>query len=75
LGVGVRSCGGRLFAIDDPGSNFVIEFHPVVIAGEPMCLEHSALAWAAIPDLLLMNLAPSDRCFALFLQEQGATGI
>ena len=73
LGVGVLSCGGQLFAIEDPGSNFVIEFHPVAIAGEPLGLEHSALAWVAVIDLLSMDLAPSDRRFAMFLQ-QGAIG-
>ena len=71
LGVEVRSCGGQLFSIDDPDSNFVIEFHPVEIDGEPACLEHSALTWAAIPAMLLKDLAPSDRRFALFLQGRG----
>ena len=69
LGVEVRACGGQLFAIEDPGSPFVIEFHPVEIAGEPRCLEHSDLAWADVPGMLRLDLAPSDRRFALFLQQ------
>jgi len=69
LGVAVRSCGGQLFAIDDPGSDFVIEFHPVEFDGEPACLEHSELAWTDLPGLLLLDLAPSDRRFARHLRE------
>ena len=69
LGVEVRACGEQLFAIDDPGSHFVIEFHPVEIAGEPACLEHTAIAWATVPAMLLMDLSPSDRRFARFLLE------
>jgi 8-oxo-dGTP diphosphatase len=74
LGVRVRSCGEQRFAVNDPDSNFVIEFHPVEIDGNPACLEHSALAWVSVPDMLLMDLAPSDRRFALFLQESDPTG-
>ncbi len=68
LGVAVRSCGGRSFAIGDPGSDFVIEFHPVEIDGEPVCLEHSELAWLDLPGMLRLDLAPSDRRFAQHLQ-------
>ena len=71
LAVTVRSCGDQLFAIDDPDSPFVIEFHRVEIHGEPVCLEHSAIAWVTPPDMLSLDLAPSDRRFALFLQQGG----
>lgn len=71
LGVEVRACGEQLFAIDDPDSDFVIEFHPVEIDGEPACLEHSALTWATVSAMLLMDLSPSDRRFARFLRETG----
>ena len=74
IGVLVRSCGEQLFVIGDPDSPFVIEFHPVEIQGEPVCLEHSALAWVTVPTMLLLELAPSDRCFAQFLQNMGSTG-
>ena len=70
LGVEVLSCGGQLFTIEDPGSSFVIEFHPVEIEGEPRCLEHSALAWVDVPGMLGMDLAPSDLRFAQFLRER-----
>lgn len=70
LGVVVSSVGGQLFAIHDPGSEFVIEFHPVAFEGEPLCLEHAALAWVTIPAMLALNLAPSDRRFAQFLKDR-----
>ena len=69
LGVQLGFVGPQLFAVDDPDSAFTIEFHPVELLGEPMCLEHSALAWVTIPDLLGMDLAPSDRRFAVFLSQ------
>jgi len=72
LDVVVRSVDEMEFSIHDPGSVFVIEFHPVEIDGEPRCLEHSALAWATPEELLTLPLAPSDRGFALHLQEARA---
>lgn len=74
LGVEVLSCGGRLFVVEDPGSDFVIEFHAVAFRGEPACLEHSELAWASVPALLALELAPSDRRFSLFLRDNGGMG-
>lgn len=55
-----------LFSINDPGSDFVIEFLPVEIEGEPRCLEHAALEWVSEEELLLFALAPSDLQFARF---------
>ena len=69
LGVSIHSCGNQLYAINDPDSPFVIEFYPVEIHGEPMCMEHSALDWVTLPAMLSLDLAPSDRRFALFLQQ------
>jgi mutator protein MutT len=67
LGVNVRSIGAQRFAIQDPGSPFVIEFHNVAIEGDPVCHEHSALAWLSARELLTRPLAPSDRQFAMIL--------
>ena len=67
LEVRVLSVGEVEFAIEDPGSEFVIEFHPVAIEGEPRCLEHAALAWVGVERLLELPLAPSDREYALHL--------
>ena len=68
LDVVVRSVDEMEFSIQDPGSVYVIEFHPVEIDGEPRCIEHSALAWATPEQLLELPLAPGDRAFALHLQ-------
>ena len=64
LGVEVVSVGELLFELPDPGSPFVIEFHPVEIAGEPVPLEHDELLWALPAELEDLDLAPSDRAFA-----------
>ena len=64
LDVRVLSVGEVEFAIADPGSEFVIEFHPVEIEGEPVALEHSALGWVGLDELLELPLAPSDRKYA-----------
>lgn len=64
LGVEVLSVGERLLELPDPGSPFVIEFHPVEIAGEPEPLEHDEILWALPTELAGLDLAPSDRAFA-----------
>ena len=69
LGVRLGKVGPQLFAVNDPDSAFVIEFHPVELLDEPVCLEHSALAWVMVPAMLIMDLAPSDRRFAIFLSQ------
>ena len=59
------------FSIADPGSEFIIEFIAVQVAGDPQCLEHSELAWVSDEELLDYDLAPSDRKFAEYrLREQ-----
>lgn len=74
LGVQVLAVGEKLYAIEDPGSNFVIEFHSTEITGEPVCHEHSALIWATVDELLPMALAPSDRRFVLHLNSTKTPG-
>ena len=61
LGVHVTEVGPVERSVKDPGSEFVIEFLPVTIEGEPRCLEHEALAWKREEELLALDLAPSDR--------------
>ena len=61
LALHVTAVGPAAFVVADPGSEFVIEFLPVEAAGEPKCLEHSALVWAIDGELLTYDLAPSDR--------------
>jgi 8-oxo-dGTP diphosphatase len=67
LGVQVRSIGEPAFAVQDPGSDFLIEFHPVEIDGEPKALEHAGLSWLTEAELLSVPLAPSDHKFVLHL--------
>ena len=61
LGVSVQSVGAVEVSFADPGSEFVIEFLPVSIAGEPRCLEHAGLAWVGEEEALGYALAPTDR--------------
>lgn len=63
LGVEATAAGDLLLAVPDPGSAFVVEFYRVEIAGEPVALEHAALAWAGPEELAGYPLAPSDRTF------------
>jgi mutator protein MutT len=67
LGVTALAVGFPLFAVSDPGSEFLIEFIPTEIEGEPQCLEHLELKWLSVAELLLIPLAPSDRRFVEFL--------
>ena len=63
LGVELVRASAAVFEVVDPGSPFTIAFVPVQIAGEPVPLEHSELAWGAPDELTSMLLAPSDRVF------------
>lgn len=65
LAVNVISVGEVQFSVADPGSEFVIEFLAVSIAGQPQCLEHASLAWLHEHELLELALAPSDRRYVL----------
>jgi 8-oxo-dGTP diphosphatase len=69
LGVEAVSIGPLLEAVPDPGSRFVVEFYPVEVHGEPIALEHDALAWVLPDELPLYSLAPSDRAFAESLRK------
>lgn len=72
LGVRVDRVGDIQFSVNDPGSDFVIEFHSAEISGEPQCLEHAQLAWVTRDELLRCRLAPSDLQFAHYLSGQDA---
>lgn len=67
LGVKTLTVGRALFSIADPGSEFLIEFVPTIIDGEPQCLEHLDLKWVLLEELPSLRLAPSDRRFVEFL--------
>lgn len=63
LGVLLTEVGSPALSVHDDGSEFLIVFVPVEFEGEPVCIEHSDLAWASPPDLLALPLAPSDLRF------------
>ena len=67
LGVQTLAVAPSLFSYADPGSEFIIDFVPTVIEGEPKCLEHSDLKWVPLEQLGSLQLAPSDRQFVEFL--------
>lgn len=67
LGVKTLTVGAPLFSIADPGSEFLIEFVPTMIDGEPQCLEHLDLRWVPLEELPSLQLAPSDHRFVEFL--------
>jgi hypothetical protein len=64
LGVNVRTVGRMLFSIADPGSQFVIEFVPVTIDGEPRCLEHSRRQDSCRTDTFLTSRLASTSALA-----------
>ena len=68
LGVEALTVGSPLFSIADPGSEFLIEFVPTEIVGEPQCLEHIDLKWPPVEQLSSFQLAPSDQRFVEFLR-------
>jgi len=71
LDVRVLSVGSPSFSIADPGSEFLIEFAPTTIEGNPKCLEHIEVRWLPLPELSSLELAPSDRKFVEFLRSAG----
>jgi mutator protein MutT len=72
LGVQVTGCGGLLFAHQEGGSPFRIEFVPVEIEGEPQVLGHSAVWWVSIEELKGLPMAPSDRAFTEWYARQSS---
>ena len=74
LGVRVLEVGDVELSVRDPGSEFVIDFLRVRINGEPVCLEHAALAWVAPSELRSLPLAPSDRRYAAHIEERAGGG-
>lgn len=56
-----------IFSVIDELSEFQISFIPTKIQGEPVALEHSAILWCNVDQLLEYPLAPSDRAFSEYL--------
>jgi mutator protein MutT len=70
LDLSVASVGAKLAAFDDEDSPFVIEFHEVFVAGEPVAHEHEELRWFAPAELRQVALAPADHAFARLLERR-----
>jgi ADP-ribose pyrophosphatase len=65
LGLRVVTTSSPLAVFQDPGSQFLIVFVPVVADGEPECREHVAIRWVPWPDLAALPLAPTDHRFVV----------
>jgi 8-oxo-dGTP diphosphatase len=63
LDVRPRDIGACLHVELDHDSGFEIHFIATHIAGEPRCLEHSAIAWCNPAELGALALAPADARF------------
>jgi mutator protein MutT len=72
LDVEGRATGAAEHEIHDEGSPFLIAFVPVEIEGEPVCHEHTALAWGRPEALAAMALAPSDRRYVEWVLARAA---
>ncbi|MGH7554148.1 MAG: (deoxy)nucleoside triphosphate pyrophosphohydrolase [Longimicrobiales bacterium] len=64
LSLEVVQVGSVLFAGSDVGSEFIIEFVEVVVAGEPVALEHDQVRWLTHSEILALEMAPADRALA-----------
>ena len=64
LGLALSALGAWLGSRRDPGSPFEIHFVECRAEGDPLTLEHEALAWVTREELLSYALAPGDRAFA-----------
>lgn len=62
----VDSADSAHFSVEEPRVGAVIYYFSTSIAGVEQPVEHEALAWVAIRDLLEYDLAPSDRAYAEF---------
>ncbi len=65
----VTSVGDVLLVVPDTASGLLINFASVDVTGDPILTEHSNLGWYSVPELIKLDLAPSDLVFALFLKD------
>lgn len=55
---------GRLLHVEHPPSGkLVLHFMEAHFVSQPKCLEHQAMRWASLAELLILPLAPADRTF------------
>lgn len=58
------------FQIADPGSLFTINYACTTIVGTEYAIEHDAIAWVSLPELIHYDLAPSDYAYVCFRLKQ-----
>lgn len=63
LGVLVRAVGKPMLSIPDDRWEYVVEFVPATVEGEPRCVMHTAVRWLPLEDLPSLQLVPTDRQF------------
>lgn len=64
LGVEVVGVKGQPVPVQDPGSEWVVEFVETVVQGEPRADEHIEVRWVSRDEVTDYDLAPADREFA-----------
>lgn len=70
LGLSVTGIGTVRLKVQDPGSEFSINFVDVEATGTPVPVEHTNVEWLSVTKLLELPLAPSDRQFVEHLTRQ-----
>ena len=68
LSLDVSRVGALLHSFDDDGSQFVIDFYPVLAMGDPVAHEHAEIGWFTVDELNALALAPADRAFGDWLR-------
>jgi mutator protein MutT len=63
LGLELEAIETAELEVQDPASPYLIAFAPVLAHGEPVCHEHTAVAWGTPAELSLLPLAPADRSY------------
>lgn len=66
---------GLRFSVIDQASGYLINFVHIEAEGEPKLLEHMALAWLTMAELLELKLAPSDQQFVDYIAKQSISQI
>lgn len=64
LGLRVLGVRGQSVPMDDPASDYTIEFVATVTQGDPEPMEHEEIAWVRLDEVTDYDLAPADRTFA-----------
>lgn len=72
LEIEVTSVGDVILSVADGRSPFVIDFVDTVAVGTPNALEHEALGWFSVDEMLEMRLAPADARFVAHLARLAA---